>query len=373
MSLIGRVYQTLYHTTPEIWVTVAQIRLGMRSGPLYPVPPTPPPVPEPPALDGEPVEPNRLIQPLDDTYYDRAHLFTQWVMESIRQGADLYKVLRGFDGRQFWDGLVEYAYFVHWLGGGSQKDGQKDDWLDVGLTVNHKLLFNTLKDRCAGLWLYVGAPILEKEFIIKNAIYYHFDPPERAFPDGRQFKYVVSLSGLAHVGIDRLNYYFFDDSAEEEDDEQLHKVRQRLRRNQEYKDWERLKKRYAERVRALGRYAVIPEIYELPTAIPLVRVIRKLAQVTAPGGRLLVSVPYGYPELVADPETGEVIFQVFDYAAVQEACQTVQAEGLKTKLDILAATEKGWIPVEDPESCRPRYANGTPRAGAMAFITGRRE
>ena len=84
----------------------------------------------------------------------------------------------------------------------------------------------------------------------------------------------------------------------------------------------------------------------------------------APGGRLLVSFPYGLREVLEHPSTHRIGSQVFDRNSLQHALQTLQDAGVKGRAEVYQAADRGWARVA-PEACAARYADGCPAAAAV--------
>jgi hypothetical protein len=196
------------------------------------------------------------------------------------------------------------------------------DILDVGCVLNNKLVSNILKEHCQQIWL--ANLVVEPHVYLQNPVYYHLSSLEDAFPYGQQFPLVTCLSTIEHIGYDNSQYG-----------------------------------------------SKTPAKYTQPSIEPLLQSLCKLARLLAPGGQLLVSVPFGYRETLIHPATGKIFSQVFDFAAMQAGLVELQKAGVASELEVIAATKIGWGPV-DPQTCTARYAENTPAAGAVAFITGRK-
>lgn len=256
---------------------------------------------------------------LDAAYLAKRDALIQSLIERVRQNEDLDKVLQGFTGRDFDERVVEYPYFVHWL----LQQEQGLDLLDVGFVLNNKLVSNTLLERCGRVWL--CNVIREPEIFVCNPVTYLEATLEQACPGGEKFPLVTCLSTIEHIGYDNSQY----GSAE-------------------------------------------PGKYTQPALEPLVESLQKLAALLAPGGNLLVSVPFGYRETLVHPGTGKIVSQVFDFAALQQGVARLGQAGVTAEIEVFAATATGWELTEG-RTFSGRYADGCPAACAVAFIKGKKE
>jgi len=288
----------MYNTSPASWVSA--IRFKLRK-PLQ-SPDTP-----------------GLARILDESYYARRDPLVQRLVERIRAGENLYDVLQGFRAKNYDERVAEYPYFVSWL----LKQEKGSDLLDVGCTLNNKIVSNVLRERCNCVWFCNG--VAESTVFISNPIYYHLSDLEHSFPSGNQFSLVTCLSTIEHIGYD--NSVF---------------------------GW------------------TTPGRYTSPAVEPLVKALRRLGQLLAPGGNMLVSFPFGHREVLVHPVTKKIGSQVFDYASLQEGLAAAKSEGVMSEAEVLAATENGWERV-DARTCDLRYADGCPASRAVAFIRGSKE
>jgi len=148
---------------------------------------------------------------------------------------------------------------------------------------------------------------------------------DQSFPGGEQFTLVTCLSTIEHIGYDNSQYGL-----------------------------------------------KTPARYTTPTVEPLVNALRKLAQLLTPGGSMLVSFPFGHREVLVHPVTRKIASQVFDFAALKEGLAVLQSEGVTSEVEVFAASETGWGPV-DARTCDLRYADGCPAACAVTFVRGKKE
>ncbi len=312
--------RSVYHSSPAIWVLEFRRRfLGYDALPAV-ITATPPPTP--PSLAKAPVtgkaSPAKapLARRLDANYFARRDPLAQSLIERVRAGEELYEVLKGFNARDYEERLVEYPYFANWL----MKLEKGLDLLDVGCVMNNKLVSGILKDRCNNVCLSNVAR--EPVVFALNPVSYHLAPLDYAFPGGEEFPLVTCFSTIEHIGYDNSQYGCKD-----------------------------------------------PAKYTTPNIEPLVAAFKKLARLTAPGGSLLLSVPYGYREAVVHPVTFKVASQIFDYDSMKEGLEALESEGVSGELEVLTAKGYGWERTE-PSTCRERYADGCPAAGAVAMVKG---
>ena len=240
------------------------------------------------------------------------------LLERVADGESLDQVLMGFDGRRFGERVVEYPYTARWLLDGP--DGE--DLLDVGCVLNKALIAPLMAARCHSLWL--CNPALETPDVKGLPLFYHLAPLAEAFPAGRQFLQVTCLSTLEHIGYDNSHYG----------------------------------------VEAVARY-------DRPTLEPVVDSLHHLGRLVAPGGRLLISVPYGLREVVIHPSTGRVSSQVFNQPAISELLEVLRGEGLETEAEVFVADGNGWRR-GGVEPVDRHYGEGCPGAAAVALMMGRR-
>ena len=302
--------KTLYNTSPATWVYELRVRLNniFRSFEKTTG-----------KIENEQIDSEHnipLARRLDKAYFARRDPFLQSLIERIRAGEDLHDVLQGFNARDYEERTLEYPFFVNWLL--KQKSGA--DLLDVGCVMNNKLVSKILRERCNYVWLCNIS--IEKPVFVMNPVFYHLARLEESFPGGERFPLVTCLSTIEHIGYDNSQYGCQD-----------------------------------------------PPKYTEPVLEPLIEVSRKLAQLTACKGSLLISVPYGHREVVLHPVTGKIHQQTFDYSSMKKALAVLETEGISCKMEVFAAGEMGWKPV-DPLTCNLHYAEGCPAASAVAIIEG---
>lgn len=227
-------------------------------------------------------------------------------------------MLRNIPARSFDERVAEYPYLVSWLL--DRKRG--DALLDVGCVLNNKLVTDILHTCVKELWF---SNVDLEPLKVSSPVYYHISSLVEAFPNGQQFSLVTCLSTIEHIGYDNSQYG-----------------------------------------------SSIPGKYTSVNEEPLIESLTKITQIMAPGGYMLVSVPFGYREVLIHPVTGKIASQGFDASAIQKGIQAMEREGISVDFEVFQATAEGWVPVE-PAACNARYADGCPAAAAVAFIKGHRK
>ena len=267
-----------------------------------------------PEIEVVSIKTSPLARILDAEYFARRDPFINTLIDRICKREELNKVLCCFDARVFDERVAEYSYFVDWLL--DKEAGQ--DLLDVGCVMNNSLVSGVLQDRCKNVWLANVA--FEANINVANPVFYHLTTLRDAFPNGEQFPLVTCFSTIEHIGYDNSQYGSKD-----------------------------------------------PGAYTQPALEPLIESFRKLGELTAPGGSLLISVPYGYREAIIHPITRKIASQIFDFEALREGIKVLEKQGFSCNLEVMAASENGWKAV-DPITCNAQYADGCPAAGAVAFL-----
>jgi len=255
---------------------------------------------------------------LTEKYFNIQHEAVVKLLEKIIRGEALEDVLKSESTTKFGERIVEYPYFADWL----LKKDRGLDILDVGCVLNNRCVDMLLKKHCNTVWF--CNPVIEKDIYISNTIFYHVSSLEESFPNAQQFRLVTCFSTIEHIGYDNSQY---------------------------------------------GKLS--SQRFYGPAVEPFIESFQKLADLTAPGGNLLVSFPYGYREAIIHPCTGKVASQVMDYASIQQCLPVLDAKGISYALKVFAATSKGWMKVE-PKECHARYAAGCPGATAVALIEGKK-
>lgn len=307
------VLQKLYYNPPQIWVSAVRARLRRMFRPGAAAPSQ-----EQGARAVHPQTGAPLADLLDEEYFARRDPLIQSLIERIRRGEPFADVMQGFDAREFDERVAEYAFLTQWL-----LEREKGlELLDVGCVVNNRLVTNLLLERCGQVWL--CNPALEPRITVPNPLFYHVADLADSFPGGERFPMVTCLSTIEHIGYDNSQYG----------------------------------------IRTEG-------LFTEPQTATLISAMSKLATLTAPGGHLLVSVPFGHREALIHPVTNKVASQVFDHESLAEGLDALRQKGVSYDVHVLEARPEGWLQVS-PEECHVRYAESSPAAAAVALIAGHR-
>jgi hypothetical protein len=248
------------------------------------------------------------------------HIRDQLIMksiESIINGVNINSLQYDFNAKSFDERIIEYPYFVNWFLQGDYRI----DHLDVGCVLNNQLLDNFFEKYLRELWF---CNVVSEPIKVKIPTYYHKATLDTAFNNSRKFKSISCLSTIEHIGYDNSHYGSVD-----------------------------------------------PPTYHEPNITPLLNSINRLVRITAPGGRLIISVPYGFREVQNHPNTGKGSSQIFSFNELDQALKLLQDVGLIAKLEVYELSNKGWI-MTDPKLCIRRYGDGVPAAAAVAFLTAER-
>ena len=250
---------------------------------------------------------------LSKWYFQKQERTIKNIFALIDAGTSLDQSFLKIDTTKFGERIVEYPYFYNLL----KSLPTELDLLDVGCVLNKKFLQYILSEQCSSIWF--CNPAIER-INLDTPITYHISILEDSFPDGRQFPIVTCFSTIEHIGYDNSQYGVKD-----------------------------------------------PGIFKEPSTEPFIQSFKKLAELTSPGGSLLISFPYGYREVLTNPGTAKISSQVMDYASLTECIPVLENSGMVVKLIVFEATDNGWEEVE-PENCNARYANGRPGATAVAIL-----
>jgi hypothetical protein len=231
-------------------------------------------------------------------------------------GDDLESAIRGFHGFSFGERVAEYPAFAKWL----LRSPRGLDILDIGCVLNNPVVSELIMAHCNRLWLL--NPAEETMKLFTERLFYHLSPLDKAFSQGETFPLVTCLSTIEHIGYDNSHYG-----------------------------------------------VTAPPMYDQPSMVPFTGSLRKIASLLAPGGRCLVSVPFGKRELVTHPLTSKFSSQVFDATAIREGMGTLRDCGVEAEFTMYAAADDGWRRT-DPDSFSGRYAHGTPGASGVAILEG---
>lgn len=261
----------------------------------------------------------RMPKFLDALYYARRDPLIQKLLVRIQEGDALQDVLLGFPAKKYDERVLEYPYFLSWL---LARKELAENLLDVGCVLNNKLVNQVLQQNVTSLWF--SNPAIEP-LALSFPVNYHVAALRQAFPGGAQFSLVTSLSTIEHIGYDN-SQYGIDVSTQ----------------------------------------------YDQPSEHPYLQALTLLAEFTAPGGSLLVSVPFGFREIMVHPVTRKKALQVFDYASIKVGATLLSDIGFAVRLEVFQAYDNGWHLV-DPSKSNVKYADGCPAACAVAFLVADKE
>lgn len=267
---------------------------------------------------GRRVDGRSTVPKVSAQFVERQDRVIQSLLERRLAGEPLAELLRGFDAKNYGERVVEYPVFLDWLL--AQPTGL--DLLDVGCVLNKSFLGPVLNERCRALWL--CNPAVEPLAIDGPPVFYHLAPLDKAFRRGPTFSLITCLSTLEHIGFDNSHYG-----------------------------------------------ASVPPRFAEPADEPFIESFGQLSHLLAPGGRLLISFPYGQREALLHPSTGRASSQVLDHGALERCLPAFAAAGVEIEVEIYAATADGWQR-QEPRNDAFRYANGCPGAEAVAVLKGLR-
>ena len=217
------------------------------------------------------------------------------ILAALAAGSDLPSGYgRGFDER-----VVELPWVI------SQEPGGRV--LDAGSALNHSWFLDVLLPRVEGLHIVTLAPE-EAAFTERGVSYVYSDLRELPYCDGL-FDTIVSVSSLEHVGMDNTRYG------------------------------------------ATARPADDPDG-------ALAQAVTELRRVLAPGGRMLLTVPYGRAE-----QHGWL--RQFDSPALKLLIE--MAEPARHGVTIYRVGALGWQPSDENGAADARY--GMEKAQAVALIS----
>ena len=92
-----------------------------------------------------------------------------------------------------------------------------------------------------------------------------------------------------------------------------------------------------------------------PSIEPLIKSFNKIAKLLEIDGRILISIPYGYREVLTHPITGKISSQIFDYESLIEGIKVLNELNIKTNLEVFESKEYGWDIVKPSPAGTKRY------------------
>lgn len=193
--------------------------------------------------------------------------------------------------------------------------------LDVGCVLNNALISEYVEEYADLIWFI--NPSLEKPAYDANMVYVLSDIREVRLPDGLGFDLVTCLSTLEHVGMDNTRY----GGAPAE---------------------------FAGTIDDPQRFAI--------------EGLRSIARFVRPGGRLLVSVPYGpFEYLYVYEQPDKPIYYTFDQPRLLELAGALENFDVKFRVFKVNPGE-GWAPTTLEDGAILRHAERCAASGAVAFI-----
>ena len=255
----------------------------------------------------------KLAKILSEKYFKESNRFIVSLIDRINNGENVEAVLKGFDGTKFTERIVEYTYFASWI-----KDVKSDTILDVGSVLNNDNVNMLLKEKFKSIWF---CNVASESIVLDTPVYYHISSLNNAFPQNEKFPLVTCLSTIEHIGYDNSQYGSF-----------------------------------------------IPAIYDTPQQKPLHELIKKLLKLVEKNGKLLISCPYGFREVLIHPATLKKASQVFDYESVKIEIEFLKENGFDVDFSVFQSFKEGWLKV-DPTKCNAKYADNCPAAQAVSIIS----
>ena len=199
------------------------------------------------------------------------------------------------------------------------------DVLDVGCVLNHALMREYVSRAARMIWFM--NPSLEPSQYEKNVAFLLADMRVHQLPEELKFPLVTCLSTLEHIGMDNTRYG--------------------------------------------GGPKEFAEPPERPEAFAI-EGTRNIAKLVAPGGTLLISVPYGVFEYVYTyGNTNDPIYYSFNAEMLQALEQSLS--GFEVSHSIYKVVRNcGWVETDTDDRDFLKYADNCAAAGAIALIKARR-
>ncbi len=238
------------------------------------------------------------------------------IKKKLGDGCPLEKALTGFNGTMCSERVAEYSFAVDWL----NRWARDTDLLDIGCVLNNEIVADELRRLCRRVWFCNPA---QEPNRLGFEVRYELNPIDRAGFLAETFDLITCLSTIEHIGFD----------------------------NSQYGD-------------------TSPPRYTAPTMEPMDEALSHILKWLRPGGRFLISVPYGARCAGTHRVTKKVAFQIFDHAAMEHIKRFVESRGHKLSITVLEGTLKGWSRAENPVPGTQLYAHGFPAAQAVAMLSG---
>ena len=222
--------------------------------------------------------------------------------------------------------VVEYG----WIG---QKlialkgEAKRPKILDVGCVMNNLIVTELVLDTCEFIWLMNPSP--EHIAYAERAAYILADPRKHFLPDGLKFDIVTCLSTLEHVGMNNVRY-----GGE----------RGPVTRDTSHPE---------EHAKAL-----LPSLWDL----------------TAPGGQLCLSVPFGPFEYLFSPGDPDPIYYTYDEERLLNLISALEGQVHSVDIQIYKVIPgHGWVATDIKDKEILPQAVNCVGAGGTALVTFRRK
>jgi SAM-dependent methyltransferase len=243
--------------------------------------------------------------------------FIQQTVQRILEGASVDTVLTGQKARAAGPDIVTYAFLTEWL----LRQGADQTLLDVGCLLRNRFTANILRRRGGHVW-HCG-PAYRKDALDGPDVHYQLFDDDHAFPNADTFPLVACLDFVEHVGY----------------------VRPRE-----------------------GRCPFRPRT--TPSFEPVEHVLRAIANLTAPGGHMVLGLPCGRSDVRVDTRDKDLAGQVLDGAALAKCLAVLQEGGITAAAAVFHRAEGGWLRAATASSGSP--PDVPQGATAVAFIEGNR-
>jgi SAM-dependent methyltransferase len=261
------------------------------------------------------------LRALPRTFFPAREEILRPIMAEVKaRGAFAPELLGRCDLASFDERVVEYPVAL----GALIELGRRGEkrLLDVGCVLNNVIISDYVRRHAGSIWLWNAS--LEQPVYRDDLIYVVSDLRQPILPEDVQFDLVTCLSTLEHTGMDNT--------------------------------------RYGGKPAEFSGTIADPERFAIAG-------LRNVARYVAPGGRLLVSVPFGPFEFVYVYGQGDKpIYYTFDRARLEKLAQTL--DGFDVQLSAYKVEPgTGWVLTElDDYQTMLRHADGCVSAGGVAFV-----
>lgn len=238
------------------------------------------------------------------------------IKKKIVDGCHIEEALTGFNGTMCSERVVEYSFVINWL----NMWATEADLLDIGCVLNNEIVASEMRQLCKSVWFCNPA---QEPNRLGFDVRYEVNPINQAGFDESSFDLITCLSTIEHIGFD----------------------------NSQYGD-------------------TSPPRYAVPTMEPMEEALNCILKWLKPGGRFLISVPYGVRCAGTHRVTKKLAFQIFDHVAMENIKRFVESKGYELNVIIFEGTLNGWRRIKNPVSSSQLYAHGFPAAQAVAMLNG---